>query len=411
MAIARAVEGADGARPVTGPWTVAVAGLVCLAVSLGIGRFAFTPLLPMMLHDGTVTLSQGGALATANYAGYLAGSLLGLVWRTESARTARYALVLTVLLTCAMALPGSLALWMLWRALAGMASALVMIHATAWCMQGLTVLGRPTWIGLMFCGTGVGIVLTGMPAFAMAAMHWSARQGWACFAGVGVVLVAAIWRVLTPWPTGAVTRPGDGPGDGAGDGAGDGGSAPWLAPRALALTAAYGLAGFGYIITATFLPVIARQAMPGSIWVDLFWPLFGVGVTIGAALVTRVGSHRDNWRMLSGLYLTQAVGVALAAAWQSTNGLALSSVLVGLPFTALIAVSMREAHRLAGPRSPTLISLMTAIYAVGQIAGPPLAATTVARRGSFGVSLSIAAGALTVGAMICFAMRARGPRC
>jgi hypothetical protein len=30
--------------------------LVSLALAMGIGRFAFTP-LPMMLHDGTVTLA------------------------------------------------------------------------------------------------------------------------------------------------------------------------------------------------------------------------------------------------------------------------------------------------------------------------------------------------------------------
>ncbi|WP_354681584.1 YbfB/YjiJ family MFS transporter [Cupriavidus plantarum] len=374
---------------------VAITGLVCLAVSLGIGRFAFTPLLPMMLHDGTVNLAQGGALATANYAGYLAGSLLGLVWRTDSSRAARYALVLTVLLTVAMALPGSFALWMTWRALAGMASALVMIHATAWCMQRLTALGRPTWIGLMFCGTGIGIVLTGMPAFAMTAMGWSAREGWALFAAVGAVLVAAIWRLLTPLPASAAAR------------RGDASPAPWPATQTIGLSAAYGLAGFGYIITATFLPVIARQTMPGSVWADLFWPLFGIGVTIGAALVTRIGSPRDNWRLLAALYLMQAAGVGSAAAWQSAFGLALSSVLVGLPFTALIALSMREAHHLAGPRAPKLISLMTALYALGQIAGPPLAAATVARTGSFGGSLGIAAGALTVGGMICLAMRRR----
>lgn len=397
MSLVAAANDPEKLSSATSPWTVAITGLVCLVVSLGIGRFAFTPLLPMMLHDGTVTLAQGGALATANYIGYLVGSLLGLVWRVDSARAARLALVLTVLLTLAMALPGTLAIWMVWRALAGVASALVMIHATTWCMQRLAGLGRSNMIGLMFCGTGIGIVLTGAPAVAMAAMQWSARQGWASFAVIGALLVAAIWRVLTPRPVvmASTARSTSAP------------PLSWRAPRTVALTVAYGLAGFGYIITATFLPVIARQALPQSLWAHLFWPLFGVGVTIGAALVTRVGTQRDNWRLLTALYIMQATGVALAASWQSVTGLALSSLLVGLPFTALIALSMREAHRLAGPRSPQLISLMTATYAIGQIAGPPLAATTITHTGSFGLSLTIAAGALAVGAAICWRTRPR----
>ena len=58
------------------PRTVALAGLVALAVAMGIGRFAFTPLLPMMLHDGVIDLPSASWLASANYVGYLAGALL-----------------------------------------------------------------------------------------------------------------------------------------------------------------------------------------------------------------------------------------------------------------------------------------------------------------------------------------------
>ena len=57
------------------PEAIALAGLAALAVAMGIGRFAFTPLLPMMQADAGLTLAQGGWLASANYAGYLAGAL------------------------------------------------------------------------------------------------------------------------------------------------------------------------------------------------------------------------------------------------------------------------------------------------------------------------------------------------
>jgi len=384
-------------RQTASAWAVAMAGLASLALAMGIGRFAFTPLLPllpMMLHDGTVTLAEGSALATLNYIGYLLGALLCLFIRPDPARMVRGALVLTVVLTLAMALPGGMPAWLAWRTLAGIASAVVMVYATAWCMQRLAELGQPTLGGLMFCGPGIGIVITGVSAFGMVAAQWQANWGWVTFTVLGAVMLAAVWRVFGSQPPAPHATAGQGAAYAAPVGA------PRLDLETWALTLAYGLAGFGYIITATFLPVIARQAMPGSVWADLFWPILGAGVAVGAYMVTRVGMHHDNRRMMMILYTLQALGVSVAAVWPTVTGFALSSILVGLPFTALVSFAMREARRLWGLRASKLIGLMTAAYALGQIAGPPLATMLVARTGGFAASLGVAAGALLLGALI-----------
>ena len=269
-----------------------------------------------------------------------------------------------------------------------------MVYATAWCMQRLAELGHPTLGGLMFCGPGIGIVITGVSVFGMVAAHWLANWGWVTFAVLGAVMLALVWRVFgSPPPApqvscgGSTAKAGPAP-------------IPRLDLETWALTLAYGLAGFGYIITATFLPVIARQAMPGSVWADLFWPILGAGVAVGAYLVTRIGMHHDNRRMMMILYTMQAIGVGVAAVWPTVAGFALSSLLVGLPFTALVSFAMREARRLWGLRASKLIGLMTAAYALGQIAGPPLATALVARTGGFAASLAVAAGALLLGALI-----------
>ncbi|WP_423192263.1 YbfB/YjiJ family MFS transporter [Cupriavidus sp. H18C2] len=402
MPLANADVSAAQAGPRTArPIAVALAGLVSLALAMGIGRFAFTPLLPMMLHDGAVTLAQGGALATMNYIGYLAGAVLCLFIRPDPVRMVRGALALTVVLTLAMALPGGMPAWLAWRTLAGIASALVMVYGTAWCMQRLAELGHPTLGGLMFCGPGLGIVVTGLSAFGMVAAQWHASWGWIAFAGLGLAMLLPVWRVFgSPAPA---------PGPSAGL-AGDVAPAhPRLDAETWALTLAYGLAGFGYIITATFLPVIARHAMPGTVWADLFWPILGAGVAVGAWLVTRVGMHYDNRRMMTWLYTLQAAGVGVAALWPTVPGFALSSLLVGLPFTALVSFAMREARRLWGARASKLIGLMTAAYAIGQIAGPPLATALVARTGGFGASLGVAALALLAGAALYVWMERRWP--
>jgi hypothetical protein len=147
------------------------------------------------------------------------------------------------------------------------------------------------------------------------------------------------------------------------------------------LVGLYSLAGFGYIITATFLPVIARQALPGSSWPDLFWPLFGLAVIPGAILGARLPLHWDNRLMLAGAYAMQALGVLLSVAWPTVVGFALGSLLLGLPFTAITLFAVRDARRLRGNAAAGLIGLATASYGVGQILGPlfaaPLAQRTV----------------------------------
>lgn len=384
------------------PLRVALAGMVALAVAMGIGRFAFTPLLPMMLHDGVVDIATGSWLATANYAGYLAGALMymALPWLGRrlgsapgNAALARGGLVATVLLTGVLALPWP-ASWPLLRFLAGVASALVFLGTANWCMGQLTRLGRPQLAGLIFCGPGLGIVVTGLPTGAMVAAGWSAAAGWATFAALAALLCAGIWQVL---------RGGEVQGHPAGPSAAVSLPAP-AAQRALHAVA-YGLAGLGYIVTATFLPVIARSALPaGSAWPDLFWPVFGAGVALGAFLSTRIAPHRDRRWLLAGAYLLQAVGIALGLLWPGPAGFALGSLLLGLPFTAITFFALQEARHQWPQAGAGFTGLLTALYGIGQIAGPPMAAALLAQAGSraqgFDWALGVAGSVLVLGAAL-----------
>ena len=168
------------------------------------------------------------------------------------------------------------------------------------------------------------------------------------------------------------------------------------------LTLAYGLAGIGYIITATFLPVIARQALPGLPWLDLFWPLFGVGVMLGALGASRLNPKGDLRLRLAACYVVQAVGVAASLLSPTLAGFAAGSLLLGLPFTAITFFAMQEVRRLRPQQATSFMGLLTASYGLGQIAGPPLAAWLVSRssdaRSGFNASLWTATTLLMVGA-------------
>jgi len=159
----------------------------------------------------------------------------------------------------------------------------------------------------------------------------------------------------------------------------------------------YGIPGFGYIITATFLPVIARHALPGSAWPDLFWPMFGAALMVGALFGARLPLHWDNRALLAACYVLQAAGIALGIVWPTAPGFSLGSVLIGLPFTAITLFAMREARLLRGEQAAGLMGYATAAYGIGQIAGPLVAAPLAASTGSFSPSLWLAALALVAG--------------
>ena len=103
-------------------WAIGLAGLLSLAVAMGIGRFAFTPMLPLMVQAGQLDLTGAGWIAAANYAGYLAGALTVSRLGWPAPRLAVVALTATAVLTAAMVIPGptawwrSCASWLAWRA-------------------------------------------------------------------------------------------------------------------------------------------------------------------------------------------------------------------------------------------------------------------------------------------------------
>ena len=390
------------------PWTIALAGMVSLGVAMGIGRFAFTPILPMMLADGVLDLPAASWLASANYLGYLVGALLCMLqpwlWTRFSRLPAlaywqlvRGGLLLTGVLTLAMAWLDAPA-WPLLRFLAGVTSGVVFVYTSGWCLSRLASLGVPAMGGFIYMGPGAGIALSGLAASGMVAWHWTAASAWLVFGVLAFGLAALAWRFLRggderllPLAARAQRVPGE---QDAAVGHG--------AAEIFLLTLAYGLAGFGYIITATFLPVIARSALPGSHWLDLFWPLFGAGVMLGAWLATRLRSVADYRWLLLGGYLVQALAIAISVWSPSLAGFAIGSLLLGLPFTAITFFALQEVRRLKPEAAASYMGLMTATYGTGQIVGPQLAAWLLQGQRTpgeaFTLALEIAAAALLLGA-------------
>jgi len=312
----------------------------------------------------------------------------------------RAGLIATGLLTLAMAwqLPAA---WPALRFAAGMTSAVVFVYTSGWCLSRLARLGVPAMGGIIYAGPGAGIVVSGLLASGMVAWDWTAATGWLIFGALAFGLSATVWHILRGggehlMPLGSASLPA----------AGSGAVAPSQSGQSemALLTLAYSLAGFGYIITATFLPVIARAALPGSAWLDLFWPIFGLGVMIGALLAARM-PHGEDLRVRLGVcYGVQALGIAASLWSPSLAGFAIGSLLLGMPFTAITFFALQEVRRLRPATAASFIGLLTAAYGVGQILGPQLVAVLLkhsASRGEgFTLALGIAASTLLAGAAL-----------
>ena len=376
-----------------GAWRAALACMVTLAVAMGLGRFAFTPMLPIMLGEGKLELAGGGVLASLNYLGYFLGAVSCAAIGIKASSMVRGGLAATAALLIGMGLLHSFAGWGILRAAAGVMSAWVFVFASGWGLRRLAETNSPTLAGVIYTGPGIGIAMTGLLGGALG--RWGSEVGWIGLGLLAVVLIAIIWRVFDDGEVaqgGGAKAPATASSSATASGA-DRSDAFWL-------VALYGLAGFGYIITATFLPVIARQALPGSSWPDFFWPLFGAAIIPGALIGARAPTHWDNRLLLAAAYALQALGVVLSVAWPTIGGFALGSLLLGMPFTAITLFAMREARRLRGNSAAGLIGYATASYGVGQIIGPLFAAPLAQRTGSFEQPLLVAAVALALGAVL-----------
>jgi len=395
------------------PLRIALAGLAALAVAMGIGRFAFTPIMPMMLHDGVVDLQHASWLASTNYLGYLLGALLctfdpwlrrrlGLKKPADGPAIVRYGLAATALLTLAMALPWP-STWPTLRFLAGVVSAYVLLQSSGWCLAQLAARAAPSLGGVMFVGPGAGIVGSGLLGGAMVAWQWRASSAWLVFGGLAALLTAVVWNVfrrrneaplLGAAAAGAAATSPAGP-------------APPDAAHGKAevgvLAVAYGIAGFGYIVTATFLPVIARAAVPDSPLIDLFWPIFGAGIVCGALLSARISAAIDRRWLLAGAYALQGAGIGIGVAWPTEAGFAIGSLLLGFPFTTITLFALQEVRRIRPQAATPTMGLVTSLYALGQALGPAMVAGLLRLDGgeahvAFQRSLLIAATTLLVGA-------------
>ena len=160
------------------PCVVALGGLLALAVAMGIGRFAFTPILPMMEADAGLGVAEGGWLASANYVGYLAGALAAMAGGIGQRLAIRIGLAAIAAATLEMSFATGLGSWLVLRALPGFASAWVLVNVSSWSLDQLGKAGRSDLGGVVYAGVGAGIVFAGLACMAAGGARLGSSEAW-----------------------------------------------------------------------------------------------------------------------------------------------------------------------------------------------------------------------------------------
>jgi len=377
------------------PVALALGGLIALAAGMGIGRFLYTPILPWMVEALGLTKGQAGLIASANYAGYLAGALVAATPLIAGSRRAWLlgALAASALSTAAMALVSSMAAFLALRFAGGVASALVMVFASALVLERLAGDPRAWLSSLFFGGVGVGIAFSALMVAGLAALGQDWRALWL---GGGIAALAALALVPGLVP--------------------DRAEAPLPAARArgaldralIALIVAYGLFGFGYVITATFIIDIVRATPDSRVLETLVWLVVGLAGIPSVWGWTLAAQRIGITRAFALACWTLAAGVGASVLWHTGFGLLLAGALLGGTIMGITALGLMGARRLARGDPRRMLALITASFGLGQIAGPYFAGVMHDATGSFLAPSLIAAGGLVLGGLRVLRTGARG---
>lgn len=370
------------------PTAIALGGLIAMAVAIGIGRFVYTPILPPMMAALGLSKSTFGLIASANFAGYLIGALVatratlpgpGRIWLPG-------ALVLSAATTAAMGLTTSVTAFMILRFLGGVASALVLILASTLVLGQLAAARRPGLASLHFAGVGIGIAVSAALVAAQSATGATWAAMWQASGTVSLLGALAVALLVSGKPAPPPT-PATAPNSA-------------LDPRLRRMTAAYGLFGFGYVITATFLVAIVRATPAIRDLEPVIWIVVGLAAAPSVLFWTVVGRRIGIASAFAAAALTEAVGVLASVVSPNTAGICVAAVLVGGTFMGLTALGLLRGRELTQGDPRRVMAAMTGAFSVGQIIGPALAGVVSDALGGFAVPSLAAAGALVVAAWL-----------
>lgn len=370
-------------------------GVISLILMLGIARFTYTPLLPIMLDQAGLGLSEGGWLTAVNYLGYLSGAIAAslisdLVLKD---RLYRIGLVVAVVSTLGMGLTENIWLWSFYRFIAGLSSAAGLLLGSGLILNWLIRHGYRSELGIHFSGVGLGIAF-GAIAVELMRHHLDWRDQWLMLSLMGSVMAIPAWTWLPPPDSSQVTHSGEVMVD-----------APPSRRFQQIFMAAYFCAGAGYVVSATFIVAIIDE-LPGLSGLGA-WSFFILGLAAAPAAILwdLVARRTGDINALIIAFVLQTVGILLPLINHSPIMAMAGALLFGGTFIGIVSLVLTMAGRYYPTRPAKMMGKMTISYGIAQIVIPAITGLLAERSGSYSDGLYLATAIMTVGTLLILSLR------
>lgn len=369
---------------------VLAAGVFSLILMLGVARFAYTPLLPIMQEQAGVSDALGGWLATFNYIGYMSGALVAASISDLQLkdRLYRLGLLVAIITTAGMAVTENIFLWSIMRFFAGLSSAAGLLIGSGLILNWLIRNNFRSELGIHFSGIGLGIALCAVVVELMALqLDWS--ELWWLFTAIGCLLAIPAWRWLPRPNSNGMTISGaelvDNP----------------PSNRFLYLMlSAYFCAGYGFVISATFIVAIVERQEALQGFGPMVFLILGLSAAPACIIWDLIARKVGVLTALLIAYLVQVLGILLPALSDSATAVILSAVLFGGTFIGIVSLVLTMAGRFYPTKPAKLMGKMTLTYGIAQIIAPAITGNLAEKLGNYDLGLWIAASMVLLGAII-----------
>lgn len=363
------------------PGFVLCGGIIALMIVMGIGRFAYTPILPYM----NVTKSMAGYLASLNYLGYLAGTLFisFIHLRRNETVYLKFFLVLNMFTTLLMGMVNHSAFWYLFRFFSGFSSGVVFVLVSSIVLQVLKKHKMQTYNGLFYSGVGIGILLCSLLVpFFIRINGWNGAWiglGWTSLFLCPVVFLSIRNSTenprLQPSESSAIDN-------------------DQQHPFYIWLLLSYGCEGIGYIITGTFLVDMVKEIPNLNQFAMLSWAFVGLAAAPSCILWSWIANKYGYIKSLYAAYMLQAAGMLLPLILPNFIGVLLGALLFGGTFMGITTLAVSKIQYWSSKNSSKLIGYLTAVYGLGQIIGPIVASILTKWYGNYVLAQIFAAAVI-----------------
>ncbi len=370
-------------------------GIFSLILLLGVARFSYTPMLPLMQQQADLSISGGGWLASINYMGYLCGALIAsfISNMVIKDRLYRIGLILAVISTAGMGLTESFWLWAIFRFLAGLCAAAGLILASGLIMNWLIRHGHKSELGIHFSGMGLGIVLTTV-IIELMSVHFNWREQWFWLSIFGFIFLIPAWSWMPRPDVASITQTGHKLVD-----------SPPGKTFIRTLMVAYFCAGVGYVISATFIVAIVESIPELTGKGNWTFIVLGLAATPACIFWDLVARRVGDFNALISASLLQAIGILLPVIEPNFILIFIGAFLFGGTFIGIVSLVLSMAGRYYPTRPAKMMGKVTISFGIAQIIAPAITGVLAHNAGNYNTGLYLAAFIMLLGSFLFWVLK------